>query len=99
MSRRHVGAIGGAIGSALLAGLLAVSVNLGILRAADFDPPPGDGSEHPEDVSLAIDGNPDSAWATDHYASATFGNLKAGVGLFLDLGSVQTVDRLTLNSA
>jgi len=69
-----------------------------ILRAADFDPPPGDGSEHPESVALAIDGNPDTAWATDHYASATFGNLKTGVGLFLDLGQIQTVDRLTLSS-
>jgi serine/threonine-protein kinase len=69
-----------------------------VLRAADFDPPPGDGSEHPEDVTLAIDANPDSAWATDHYASATFGNLKAGVGLFLDFGRPQTVDRVTLSS-
>jgi hypothetical protein len=34
MSRRRVGAIGGAIGSAVLAGALAATINLGILRAA-----------------------------------------------------------------
>jgi hypothetical protein len=57
-----------------------------IVAASDFDPPPGDESEHPGEVNLAFDGNPASAWATESYDDP-FGVLKEGVGLLFDLGS------------
>jgi hypothetical protein len=74
------------------------AIGLRIAAAKDFDPPPGDGSEHPESVSLAIDGNPSTAWTTSHYNSAAFGNLKDGVGLWLDLGGSQRVTRVVVSS-
>jgi hypothetical protein len=68
-----------------------------IADVRDFDPPPGgDGQENGDQVSLAVDGNPDTVWRTDRYATATFGKLKPGVGLVLDLGSVQTVRQVKL---
>ncbi len=49
-----------------------------------YDPAPGDGVEDNARLPLATDGNPATAWATEWYASARFGNLKSGVGLVLD---------------
>jgi eukaryotic-like serine/threonine-protein kinase len=65
----------------------------------DFDPQGPDHQEHPQDVGLAIDRNASTAWTTDHYNSAGFGNLKDGVGLWLDLGGKARVDRITVASA
>jgi serine/threonine-protein kinase len=52
----------------------------------DYDPPPGDGSENPEQKGLALDGDKTTAWETENYSSTSFGNLKRGVGLYLDAG-------------
>jgi eukaryotic-like serine/threonine-protein kinase len=60
---------------------------LKIQSARDFDPPPGNGSEHPDQVRLAFDADPVSAWFTVGYASAKFGGGKTGVGLLFDLGA------------
>jgi hypothetical protein len=38
-------------------------------------------------VPNAIDSDPTTAWMTDGYGSATFGGLKKGVGLLVDLGA------------
>jgi hypothetical protein len=62
--------------------------------ASDFDPF-GDG-EHPGDIPNAYDGNPDTTWQTQRYNSASFGNLKPGVGLYLDLGEPTSVSELRL---
>lgn len=40
---------------------------------------------------LAIDGSPGTAWHTDWYTSANFGNLYSGSGLLLNLGHSRTV--------
>jgi cytoskeletal protein RodZ len=50
---------------------------------------------------LAIDGSPGSAWHTDWYTSASFGNLYPGTGLLLDMGHQVTVTaaQITLGSA
>jgi hypothetical protein len=48
-----------------------------------YDPPPGDGVEDNPNIPLATDGNTATAWATEHYTTANFGNLKDGVGLVL----------------
>jgi hypothetical protein len=65
-----------------------------IVDAKDFDPM-GDGSENPEQVSKAIDGNPDTFWYTsNYYGHSDFGNLKPGVGLVLDLGKAKDVRKV-----
>lgn len=57
----------------------------------DFDPY-GDGSESPETVRFAYDGDRTTAWTTAVYRSrANLGGLKPGVGLLADLGTEQTV--------
>jgi len=82
------------------AGSPAAAVPIRVVAARDVDPTSdgGDGSEHPEQTGLAIDGNPATAWTTDHYASADFGNLKPGVGLWLDLGGQATVRSVTITT-
>jgi tRNA A-37 threonylcarbamoyl transferase component Bud32 len=52
-----------------------------------YDPqgtgPPG---ERNDLIPNATDGNPATSWQTEHYTTASFGNLKSGVGLVLDAG-------------
>ena len=52
----------------------------------------------PQLAPLAIDDNPATAWHTDWYATALFGNLYAGTGLLLDMGRPVTITaaRITL---
>jgi predicted Ser/Thr protein kinase len=62
---------------------------IAIQSATDYDPE-GDGSEHSDEVQLAIDGNPTTtAWTTETYETGPevikdIG--PAGVGLYLDAG-------------
>jgi serine/threonine-protein kinase len=51
----------------------------------DFDPQ-GDGSEQPNQLAFLTDGNTSSTWSTDMYNTAAFGNLKQGLGLWIDFG-------------
>ncbi len=45
------------------------------------------GDENDDQAGYAIDGDPATAWSTQHYlASPFFGGLKAGTGLILDMG-------------
>jgi eukaryotic-like serine/threonine-protein kinase len=53
--------------------------------AHEYDPPPGDGRERGTQ-SLAVDGDPTTAWETERYDTPELGNLKKGVGLYLDAG-------------
>jgi serine/threonine protein kinase len=66
-----------------------------VQRVEDFDPPPGDGTEHSDEINLAIDGDPSTAWTTENY-SDPFGVLKPGVGLLLDLGPNAEVGRIRI---
>jgi len=59
----------------------------------------GGSSDHPEEAALAIDGNPSTAWFTQHYATASFGGLRSGTGLVLDLGAPVDVKRLVVQLA
>ncbi|MHC3460574.1 serine/threonine protein kinase [Streptomyces flavovirens] len=61
-----------------------------IVDAQDFDPL-GDGSEKPDSVKSAYDGDTSSYWPTDGYYTTDFGRLKEGVGIVLDLGTSQRV--------
>jgi eukaryotic-like serine/threonine-protein kinase len=68
-----------------------------ILNAHDFDPE-GDGSERPELVPLAHDGDPGTFWKTETYNSADLGGIKQGVGLVFDLGETRRVHELGLRT-
>jgi putative peptidoglycan lipid II flippase len=49
-------------------------------------------------VGFAIDGNPATAWQTDHYFGPNFANLRHGLGLALTLNSSATLHTLTVLS-
>jgi hypothetical protein len=68
---------------------------LRIAAVSSFDPE-GDGEEKESLAAKAIDGDPDTAWTSDAYRSATFSGLKKGVGLRLDLGQKTTVHRVSV---
>jgi eukaryotic-like serine/threonine-protein kinase len=52
----------------------------------DYDPPPGDTTENPDQRGLALDGDKTTAWETENYDTPDLGNIKTGVGLYLDAG-------------
>jgi eukaryotic-like serine/threonine-protein kinase len=56
-----------------------------VQSVTDFDPQ-GTGGEHPDEVNLAVDGNPSTAWTTENYQDPLSALGKDGVGLVLDLG-------------
>jgi serine/threonine-protein kinase len=51
--------------------------------ATVFDPSPGDGEEVDDLLPLALDGDPETAWTTEHYDTPDFGGIKDGVGMFV----------------
>ncbi len=69
------------------------------VSAAAFDPY-GNG-QNGQLARLAIDGSAATAWHTEWYATARFGNLKPGTGLLIDMGRRVTITsaRITLGSA
>ncbi|MFF3740606.1 protein kinase family protein [Streptomyces sp. NPDC002566] len=70
---------------------------IAISGTQDFDPF-GDGSEKPSDLYKAYDNSASTYWQTAaYYKSADFGRLKPGVGIILDLGSVQQVGKVTVS--
>jgi putative peptidoglycan lipid II flippase len=71
---------------------------LAVAAVADHDPPPGDGQEHPEEASQAVDGDAGTVWRTEHYTSPDLGGIKGGVGLIFDLGGPRDVRQVTLET-
>ena len=72
------------------------------MSAAAFSARGGMGQgDDPQDARLAIDGLRGTAWHTDWYTTALFGNLYAGTGLIVDMGRPVTITavRLTLGPA
>jgi eukaryotic-like serine/threonine-protein kinase len=65
-----------------------------LAATATWDPPPGDGQEHNDEVGNATDGNPATYWSTEHYQSFS----KPGVGLVLDAHRSVALTRLTVVS-
>jgi hypothetical protein len=53
--------------------------------------------EHGADAGKAIDGNPSTAWGTQGYKTATFGGLKPGTGLILDMGKSVRLSSVEVN--
>lgn len=71
------------------------SAPLSVSNARILDPK-GDGREL-RDADLTHDGNLATAWHTEDYFRPRFGNLKPGMGVLLDLGTAQSVRRVTLD--
>jgi eukaryotic-like serine/threonine-protein kinase len=68
-----------------------------LAAAKDFDPPPaGDGIEHADEVSNAIDGNKATAWSTEQYSGGFLP--KPGVGLYVSAASPVAAKKLELFS-
>jgi hypothetical protein len=63
---------------------------LTIASVNDFDPEGSPPEENPDQTSLAVDGNPSTAWTTmTYFGNPKLGGLKSGVGLLVDLGKPQ----------
>jgi hypothetical protein len=76
------------------AGPAATPVTVAAAQAID---PQGDDNEYNELAARAIDGDPSTSWRSERYDSATFGGVKKGVGLALDLGDPSVVRQVTLD--
>ncbi len=68
---------------------------LQVVAAEDFDPYGDDNAEHPDEVTLAFDGDPATAWESQEYNSPLEA-LKPGVGLILDVGEERTLSSVQL---
>ena len=70
------------------------------VSAAAFGPYGAGQGDNPQVASLAIDRDPATAWRTDWYTTARFGNLYPGTGLLLDMGRAVTITgvRISLGS-
>jgi serine/threonine-protein kinase len=64
----------------------------------EWDPPPGDGHEHPNELPLLTDGNPTTAWETEAYAQHALTWKPQGIGLVLQLSSPAPGHRLVVDS-
>jgi tRNA A-37 threonylcarbamoyl transferase component Bud32 len=69
-----------------------------LVSAKDFDPQGDNRSENPGQVRFAFDGDPTTAWSTEHYNTVDFGRAKAGAGIWFDLGSSHTVRSVEVDS-
>jgi serine/threonine-protein kinase len=71
---------------------------LTITGATDFDPPPGDGQEHGDELAALTDRDPDTIWDTEWYRDRELGNLKPGVGFYLTLEQASQIQQIKLTS-
>ncbi|HEX7536932.1 MAG TPA: protein kinase family protein [Dermatophilaceae bacterium] len=69
---------------------------IAILSATGFDPE-GDKIERNGQVARVYDGDLTTAWTSEGYGTADFGNLKKGVGVILDLGQPTSVHQVTID--
>jgi eukaryotic-like serine/threonine-protein kinase len=80
----------------------ASGIPIPLQTANDFDPPPGDGTEHSDEVRNAIDHDPGTAWTTEIYRTTpviqdSVG--KPGVGLIVGTSKPVTARTMTIRSA
>jgi eukaryotic-like serine/threonine-protein kinase len=62
-----------------------------------FDPG-GSGQERDQDLGFLVDGDSETFWRTERYNSRAFGNLKEGVGFYVDLGAPHEIDAVALRT-
>jgi eukaryotic-like serine/threonine-protein kinase len=70
------------------------------LRSARSFDPAGSGAPTENEVAArnAIDGDALTSWQTEDYSTRTFGNLKSGVGLIVDLSGPHRLGHITIDS-
>ena len=68
---------------------------IAIDKATGFDPQ-GDNEERNGDAARVFDGDKSTSWTSEGYATPTFGGLKKGVGVLLDLGQPTQVTKAVL---
>ena len=71
------------------------AVSLAQTAAHSYNPF-GTGPEHQDEASNAIDGDPNTAWSTEHYVNGQLG--KPGVGLYVDASPGVAARALSLQS-
>lgn len=71
---------------------------LAISTAHSFDPTDRTGFENESAAMNAVDADSLTSWSTEVYTSRTFGNLKAGVGLVIDLAAEGIVGSIAIDS-
>jgi serine/threonine-protein kinase len=73
-----------------------------IVSATDFDPK-GDGEENPEAIEFAVDGNPSTAWTSEHYDTEEFAGTKSepnpGVGFYVTTEQVAKPSRMIVQGS
>jgi eukaryotic-like serine/threonine-protein kinase len=62
-----------------------------------FDPL-GSGEERDHELPNLLDGNDTTTWRTSQYNRPAFGNLKSGLGFYLDLGTPHAIDLVALRA-
>ncbi|MEL7207747.1 MAG: protein kinase [Actinomycetota bacterium] len=68
-----------------------------VVSAEAFDPQ-GDGGENDAEAIETIDQDESTAWTTEGYNTQSFGNLKDGVGIILELDGTRTLDTVQILS-
>jgi hypothetical protein len=63
-----------------------------------FDPPPGSGVEHDDELPNLVDGEVSSVWRTESYSRRDFGGLKPGVGVILQLDAAHQLKELKVTT-
>ena len=71
---------------------------LAISTAHSFDPSDRTGFENESAAMNAVDADSLTSWSTETYTSRRFGNLKAGVGLVIDLTAEGIVGSIAIDS-
>ncbi|MGH3730576.1 MAG: protein kinase family protein [Micromonosporaceae bacterium] len=70
-----------------------IKLNADMMRLVDSKG--GDRTES-DGIERAVDSDPGTGWSTDEYNSPRFGDLKAGMGLLIDLGKARKVSSVNL---
>jgi eukaryotic-like serine/threonine-protein kinase len=63
-----------------------------------FDPG-GTGSEDGDGLPALFDGDPSTGWRSVGYNTPAFGNLKPGLGFYVDLGDAHALERVALRTS
>ncbi len=77
------------------AALARVDLQAAGVTITDYDP--YGATENRDKVGNAYDGETSTAWVTESYKTASFGGLKPGVGLLVDLGTPTSISRVDLD--
>lgn len=78
----------------------AVIPSIALAGARSFDPAgSGEPTENEATARNAIDGDVLTRWRTEDYTTRSFGNLKSGVGLIVDLAGAHRVGHLLISSS